>query len=760
VITFSTLTAEARRSLERAARLERFRGVVLDRALFLFLLARPAERFATLLRCALPFSVVEPYVVDTSGRSLPPEMFFGRQRELDLLRDPRGSCFVYGGRQLGKTALLRMVEREFNAPEKGHICVFVDLKAELLSQNRPMNDLWALLSEKFKKVGVLEGGGIVTTSKGLLDGIRRWLEGSTGRRVLLLLDEADFFLETDGNARDGDAPFHRCDLFRGLMDQTERRFKVVFAGLHNVKRSTELANHPLAHFGEAICVGPLLTGADARAARELVEQPLATAGYFFESPDLANRILALTNYYPSLIQIFGHHLLNDLRANHSARFPAWRTVPPCRITAQHVETAFSNSVRVAIRDKFALTLQLDARYKLIAYLLAYYNLLEPGADGQDTPTLRRDAEQFWPAGFRDLRTDHQFRVLLEEMVGLGVLRAAGDGARFALRNRNVVLLLGTQEQIESELHEAKHWEPALKYEADKFRQLLSPQECRFSPMTAQQEGELRTRENRVIVLFGTTAGGWSDVSLIAKRLFGESVERYSHYQTIEQFSAGLEQMSGSRRQPHSLTLIPAETDWDDRWLDAALQRVKSFTAQDKFSTILFLADPKRTWKVIGSVSAPHLRGVRRLSLGPWHDAAVRQMLHDRVTGDQPIIRQQIFNATGNWPLLVQRIAPAKSAKQLSQACDEMAAALRLPAERDKTRQALGLDLPELPLWLPMIVGLGSATAAEILDILQSEHSSISQDELRHVLLWAEALSLAHQRADVWEFDTLVSKLLG
>jgi hypothetical protein len=90
----------------------------------------------------------------------------------------------------------------------------------------------------------------------------------------------------------------------------------------------------------------------------------------------------------------------------------------------------------------------------------------------------------------------------------------------------------------------------------------------------------------------------------------------------------------------------------------------------------------------------------------------------------------------------------------------MAAALRLPAERDKTRQALGLDLPELPLWLPMIVGLGSATAAEILDILQSEHSSISQDELRHVLLWAEALSLAHQRADVWEFDTLVSKLLG
>jgi len=42
------------------------------------------------------------------------------------------------------------------------------------------------------------------------------------------------------------------------MEKTNRRFKVVFAGLHNVQRATKEQNHPLAHFGEPICIGPLL----------------------------------------------------------------------------------------------------------------------------------------------------------------------------------------------------------------------------------------------------------------------------------------------------------------------------------------------------------------------------------------------------------------------------------------------------------------------------------------------------------------------
>src|ERR1035441_10528666 len=132
------------------------------------------------------------------------------------------------------------------------------------------------------------------------------------------------------------------------MDDTGRRFKVIFAGLHNVQRTTRSSNHPLAHFGDAICIGPMLEEAESREARALVELPMAAAGYDFASADVVSRILALTNYYPSLIQLFCHHLLRDLRANYVTRFPDTRSTPPCLITSQHVQTAYGSRVREQI----------------------------------------------------------------------------------------------------------------------------------------------------------------------------------------------------------------------------------------------------------------------------------------------------------------------------------------------------------------------------------------------------------------------------
>src|SRR5205085_8212174 len=130
------------------------------------------------------------------------------------------------------------------------------------------------------------------------------------------------------------------------------RFKVVFAGLHNVQRTTRQANHPLAHYGEPICIGPLLDHGEWRAARELVERPLATLGYSFQTPDLVTRILWQTNYYPSLIQLYCNHLLKHLSdPRHGVSFDT-RTSPPYVITSQHVNDVYlSHDLRKAIRDR-------------------------------------------------------------------------------------------------------------------------------------------------------------------------------------------------------------------------------------------------------------------------------------------------------------------------------------------------------------------------------------------------------------------------
>jgi predicted AAA+ superfamily ATPase len=68
-------------------------------------------------------------------------MFYGRQRERDYITDAKGSCFIYGGRQLGKTALLRDVERSFHSPKEGRIAIWLDLKTRGIGYDRSLDDI-------------------------------------------------------------------------------------------------------------------------------------------------------------------------------------------------------------------------------------------------------------------------------------------------------------------------------------------------------------------------------------------------------------------------------------------------------------------------------------------------------------------------------------------------------------------------------------------------------------------------------------------
>ena len=104
---------------------------------------------------------------------------------------------------------------------------------------------------------------------------------------------ADEFLKADLSNN-----FLESTRLKGLMDGTKRRFKVVLCGLHNVLRNTERANHPLAHFGAPICVGPLRGNGDQKQARALIKEPLAAAGYTFEKDSLATHHIGVDELLP------------------------------------------------------------------------------------------------------------------------------------------------------------------------------------------------------------------------------------------------------------------------------------------------------------------------------------------------------------------------------------------------------------------------------------------------------------------------------
>ncbi|HCF60853.1 MAG TPA: hypothetical protein DFS52_22985, partial [Myxococcales bacterium] len=187
------LGSQKRRELARLCRDRRRRLLVLDDLLVLFLALQPRPRLSAFFRCALPFTTSQPYVTTAGHPS--PEMFFGRKSERAAIVEPKGTHLVFGGRQLGKTALLRDVERRYHDPSRGVIVRYLDLQQESIGLGRPASDLWELIANVLLDQGVLQRR--MSDFSTIQARVREWLDAVPGRRILLLLDEADRFLAAD-----------------------------------------------------------------------------------------------------------------------------------------------------------------------------------------------------------------------------------------------------------------------------------------------------------------------------------------------------------------------------------------------------------------------------------------------------------------------------------------------------------------------------------------------------------------------------------
>ena len=623
-----------RRLLARLSRQKPRSMVVLDMALALFLATRPGGRLRAFFECALPFTCLEPF--STTAGLVPPEMFFGRERERQSIVDPQGSCFIYGGRQLGKTALLRHVVRTFHAQEKGRIAIWIDLRPAGIGLNRRVDEIWNVIAQELKRVEVLprrfpEHAGPEKLAKE----VEVWLGDDKHRRIVLMLDEADRFLQSD--AEEGAHPFRHSGLLKGLMDRSDRRFKVVFAGLHNVQRATRHANHPLAHFNDPLCIGPLIDGGEAQEARALVEQPFLVLGYRFVGTEPVMRILAQSNYYPSLIQLSCARLLRHVSSPRGLPFNQ-KHMPPYSLELKHVEAAYTDQeLWKQVQDRFKWTLHLDQRYEVIAYSIA----LESRADldrlneGFDARWIRDQALQCWEEGFRESRSEEAIRVIGDEMIGLGILRAA-PGSRYALRNANVLSMMGTDAVILDALVRPR--EPPVEYEASAFRSILSSDEQHGtwprSPLTALQAERLRSRDNNVTIVCGTKVGGLDTLATFCREATAAHLfyEVRSDVTTLAELERTVNAaISKTRTESVSIVFVGSAAPWTGEWVDWATRRLAHLTRTREFVKIVFEAGPERLWNLLTAPDDHELTNDHRpliVSVTPWKDAAVRQFLED------------------------------------------------------------------------------------------------------------------------------------
>ena len=734
--------------------------VTIDESLVLYLASVPAGTLRTLFDCALPFTCVEPFF--TAPGLVPPESFFGRESERRSISEPYGSCFVYGGRQLGKTALLNSVQAGFHDPAAGHLARCIDLKVHDVGIARGADHIWEVLWRVLVQLGVLhDDRGMPPPGRDALVGeiagaVNGWIdEAGDDRRILLLLDEADAFLLADLK---NDFPV--STRLKGLMDETKRKFKVVFCGLHNVLRNTERANHPLAHFGQPICVGPLLDSEDLQQARALVREPLAAVGYAFESESLLTQILVWTNYYPSLIQLYGEALLRYLRQMPAREFP-------CVVTAEDVQAVFTRDhFRDVIRERFALTLQLDPRYEVIAYAMAY-DLLQRGAEGLSGGLPGRRilelAGEVWPDGFRN--PEKEFGTLLEEMCGLGVLRRRPNdtGKRsYAFRNPNVLLLLGDAENILDVLLKERALPDV--FEASAFHApyltggLQSP---RRGPLTYEHEALLK-RGGRVAVVCGTRA---ASLSAVPEFLLQQLEDK--HFRPLGPCGddSGLRKRLGVLRPDRGtyVYLVDDSDVWTLRWLDEAATALKK-NQRGGSLRVVFSADPSLLWSFIADLPDALLETSDGLfdwvPAQPWNAAFLRRWCSDLNLNEASAKIEDLLDATGGWPLLLEQYAHSTEKTWKAKSAD---LGKYVSENRDELLDALGLGSPGTQLQVIALRDCGTLTPddVEVYAALLREDGdhAFEQGLLRRRLYWAIQLGLVQEIDGTWSLNPLVARLL-
>lgn len=405
--------------------------IVIDKVMALYL-ARfdDANRGKKMLQTALPFARVQPY---TAGGFVAPEMFIGRSEELDQIRDMSGPVFVYGGRQLGKSALLRQVKSIENNPAQLNYAFFIDLKN--LDSERTLKKIVYEL-QNAKLIGEVQTWQDFSMEMHkLLDGKLRGVYKPN--KLLLLMDESDTFL----SGKDSEIAI---DILRELLVAFNGQFKFVLAGLHKVIRFEQNSS-----FGNLNHISVLpFKPADAM---ELLVKPMSYLGFRIVDDSLISAIFSRTNYYPGSIQYYCKMLVDAVGNNYAKQKFDVSKNPPYTLDDDYLKNMLGNrEFQEEINQKFQITLHLDDDnyYEILALAVAmsYYEANRPV--GVDLTSIKNNCLMCGVDKITKL-SDVELTSLLDEMVALNLLRRT-EG-KFEFNRYAFWHMMGTESEVNAKM---------------------------------------------------------------------------------------------------------------------------------------------------------------------------------------------------------------------------------------------------------------------------------------------------------------------
>ena len=417
--------------------------IVIDRVLAIFLTRfEDSVRGVKMLKATLPFARVQPY---TTGSVVAPEMFIGRSKELAKIRDMSGPVFVYGGRQLGKSALLRQVRNIENDPENGNFAFFIELKG--LDCNKSLEKI----VRELKDSGLIDENSAINNWDDFAIVINQLMKNNdlfkkSPRKLMLLLDESDEFLASVENSDS-----RAIDVLRELRETFSGSFKFVLAGLHKVIRFEKNSS-----FGNLDHISILpFTPTDAL---ELLLKPMSYLGFVINDESLMSAIFSRANYYPGLIQYYCKMIVDAAGDNYSQRNFDVTKNPPYKLDDEYLKNMLGKrDFQDEINKKFQITLKLDDDnfYETIALVIAqaYYENTRPVHVSLDK--IRETCFIYDIDKIADM-SNSVLEGLLGEMVELNLLRKT-DG-KYEFNRYAFWHMMGTESEVNSRLTNYGHSE--------------------------------------------------------------------------------------------------------------------------------------------------------------------------------------------------------------------------------------------------------------------------------------------------------------
>ncbi|MDG9855723.1 ATP-binding protein [Pseudomonas nitroreducens] len=241
----------------------------------------PGELLLRLLAAQLRLTRISPY--QTRGGVVRASSFFGRDQLLArvLNREP-ANYLVVGGRQLGKSSLLKAVQRRLEDHPQV-VCHYVSLRDHRLTPRLALQ--FGLPAE--------------STLEAIIEHINTQ---QLGKRLFLLIDEADLFFRDE--AAKG---YPQLSTLRALSE--EGRCWFMLAGFWDLYATAVLDyQSPLRNFGEVLTIGAL----ERQACRELASVPLSRLRLGFASDTLLEDLVDASGQRANLVAILCQECLEAL----------------------------------------------------------------------------------------------------------------------------------------------------------------------------------------------------------------------------------------------------------------------------------------------------------------------------------------------------------------------------------------------------------------------------------------------------------------